>query len=268
MATCRPVGVVKRGRGALGQLGLLVPGQLVRQQHRHVEPFEIGTTDRMVQIRGEPLVQRCQQSCIAHVGPTGVGVPTAQERDAGSQPVGHRHVELAEARGSDPLEQRSDGRVARRRRPADIADGHVAQAGLGAVHQIVALLVPHDAVATIDLAGQRRLELGRIQAGTQPDASARSVAVQIGGDHELLARQGVVLAHPRAAAGAQLELADLAATRSPPGRDRPVRGRCRTGGRRPRRTPAEPGHAWRCRALDRAIARRLVDRHGRRACRR
>ena len=146
-----PAGRCVRTRRARARAscGLLIPRQLVRQQHRHVEAAR-GRRGRTAWPRYGANHSSSVASSRASPSPASRAEDGAPRRNAmrAPQALCQRDVELTEARRADSVEQ------ARRPSPGPrsaavltSADGHVAEARLGAVHEVVALLVPHDRVA-------------------------------------------------------------------------------------------------------------------------
>ena len=87
---------------------------------------------------------------------------------------------------------------------------HSAQACLAAQHEVIALLVPLDRFATLDLVGQRGDHVLHVERSTDADARVVAFAVEVGRHDEPLVRQRVGGRRPRRRTGAQLKLAGLA----------------------------------------------------------
>ena len=208
------------------------------------------------------VASRCLSLVSGHP-PSGIVPPG--EVEPGPQRVGQPHVERGQPRVHHPLDQCRDGVVAGRRAARVVADGHVAESRLDPEHEVVALLVPDERLAPLDVVGEGHLELLGIEACGETDAGTGAIAVEVGRDDERFASERIVLAHPRAAAGAQLELAELAAP------DRDTIGEAErqhaagSGRRRRRRARGGCGRGGRCRATGRGRVRRRGDRPGRRA---
>ena len=114
-----------------------------------------------------------------------------------------------------PIE-RVERLVARFRCAHLLAEPQRVETALDAHDEVVAVGVPHEP-AVLDDVVQHPGDLERLDRGTEPDASARPLAVDVGGDEKVGAGEWVVVGHPRAGAGAHLELTRSAPRREPVG---------------------------------------------------
>ncbi len=119
--------------------------------------------------------------------------------------------ECTQLRRANPVDQCRGGRLAGVRCVRPFVEQHPAQPGLDALDQVVALLVPDQADALLDLIGHRLDELVGVERGTDADARIVAFAVQVGGHHEALVGERVGGRCPRARTAAQLEATRLAA---------------------------------------------------------
>ena len=157
--TCRPGRCDQRGRCSLGQLGLLIPRQLVRQQHRDVESLEIGPADGVTEVRRQPLVERRQQSSVGR----GRATPASgwRDREEGDpRPQALRRAPCRAGRGAS----RGCGRAAPRPSPGPRSGVRVTSATVMLPRRVsvrwtrsLRCLSHTMRVAPIDLVGRARL---------------------------------------------------------------------------------------------------------------
>jgi hypothetical protein len=132
---------------------------------------------------------------------------------------GRRPPQDRQARRPDPLHQRRRRRRSRRGSSGRGPELHATEAALDPLDEVVAIDVPLQADALVDLVGELHRHLVGVQAGGESDPGSAALAVEVGGDDERLVGERIGVGEPRTGAGAELEL-----PRPTPGRE-PV-GEC------------------------------------------
>ncbi len=137
-------------------------------------------------------------------------VHTLSQRDRWLRPAQHR-----EPGDAHTLHQGRRGRVTRARPPGRRAELEPAHAPVDLFDQVVPVGVPHERHPFGDLVVEHERHLVCIESCREPDARTVSLAVQVGGDEELLVGERVVVGQPSGGARPELELAGSAAACEP-----------------------------------------------------
>ena len=96
-----------------------------------------------------------------------------------------------------PFDESSDGCLADRCRTVLLVEHHRSETHRLVHDEVIALLVPVEDLLALDFVAERGDQLRRLDPGADADASAAAVAIEIGGNDELLVGERVGCRQPR-----------------------------------------------------------------------